>query len=112
MANQSFLYGISPVHQCLLHENRQCYELLVKPKSKSPRVKEILSLARHRKIPVKDCDPNQLGRITNTKLHQGVVLMCSELKRTSLDDFLDPNDDNLTIEGYPAPVRAVITGVA
>jgi tRNA (mo5U34)-methyltransferase len=26
----------------------------------------------------------------------------------SLGDFLDPNDPNLTIEGYPAPVRAVL----
>ena len=26
----------------------------------------------------------------------------------SLNDFLDPNDSNLTIEGYPAPKRAVI----
>jgi len=26
----------------------------------------------------------------------------------SLADFLDPNDANLTIEGYPAPRRAVI----
>ena len=25
----------------------------------------------------------------------------------SLGDFLDPDDDNLTIEGHPAPVRAV-----
>ena len=27
----------------------------------------------------------------------------------SLPDFLDPNDSNLTIEGYPAPIRAVLT---
>lgn len=27
----------------------------------------------------------------------------------SLADFLDPNDDNKTIEGYPAPIRAVFT---
>lgn len=27
----------------------------------------------------------------------------------SLVDFLDPNDPNKTIEGYPAPLRAVIT---
>lgn len=27
----------------------------------------------------------------------------------SLSDFLDPNDQNLTIEGYPAPKRVVIT---
>ncbi|MCK5881999.1 MAG: tRNA 5-methoxyuridine(34)/uridine 5-oxyacetic acid(34) synthase CmoB [Sinobacterium sp.] len=26
----------------------------------------------------------------------------------SLDNFLDPNDKNLTIEGYPAPKRAII----
>ena len=26
----------------------------------------------------------------------------------SLEDFLDPNDQNKTIEGYPAPVRAVL----
>jgi len=26
----------------------------------------------------------------------------------SLSDFLDPNDQNLTIEGYPAPKRVVI----
>ncbi len=27
----------------------------------------------------------------------------------SLADFLDPNDTNMTIEGYQAPIRAVIT---
>jgi tRNA (mo5U34)-methyltransferase len=26
----------------------------------------------------------------------------------SLVDFLDPNDPNLTIEGYPAPTRATV----
>ncbi|MHC4988937.1 MAG: tRNA 5-methoxyuridine(34)/uridine 5-oxyacetic acid(34) synthase CmoB [Planctomycetota bacterium] len=26
----------------------------------------------------------------------------------SLDDFLDPNDDSKTIEGHPAPVRAIL----
>lgn len=30
----------------------------------------------------------------------------------SLADFLDPNDTNKTIEGYPAPLRAVITANA
>jgi len=28
----------------------------------------------------------------------------------SLENFLDPNDSRLTIEGHPAPVRAVVTG--
>jgi len=26
----------------------------------------------------------------------------------SLEEYLDPNDHNLTIEGYPAPKRVVI----
>ena len=30
----------------------------------------------------------------------------------SLDTFLDPHDDRLTIEGYPAPVRAVVIAEA
>ena len=29
-------------------------------------------------------------------------------KPASLEDFLDPNDPNLTVEGYPAPKRAII----
>jgi tRNA (mo5U34)-methyltransferase len=27
----------------------------------------------------------------------------------SLSDFLDPNDSNKTIEGYPAPRRTIFT---
>jgi len=30
----------------------------------------------------------------------------------SLADFLDPNDSSKTIEGYPAPIRAVFTAIA
>ncbi len=30
----------------------------------------------------------------------------------SLEDFLDPNDPNKTIEGYPAPLRAIIVASA
>ena len=30
----------------------------------------------------------------------------------SLNDFLDPNDSNKTVEGHPAPLRAVITATA
>ena len=30
----------------------------------------------------------------------------------SLSDFLDPNDKSRTVEGYPAPIRAIVTAVA
>jgi tRNA (mo5U34)-methyltransferase len=31
------------------------------------------------------------------------------MKFQSLQDFLDPNDSSKTVEGYPAPMRAVLT---
>ncbi|WP_105254740.1 tRNA 5-methoxyuridine(34)/uridine 5-oxyacetic acid(34) synthase CmoB [Pseudoalteromonas sp. T1lg75] len=34
------------------------------------------------------------------------------MENESLADFLDPNDPNKTIEGYPAPLRAVIVATA
>lgn len=34
------------------------------------------------------------------------------IQTESLKDFLDPEDGNKTIEGYPAPVRAVFTALA
>lgn len=34
------------------------------------------------------------------------------IQTETLIDFLDPNDPNKTIEGYPAPVRAVFTAMA
>ncbi len=30
----------------------------------------------------------------------------------SLQDFLDPDDETKTIEGYPAPLRAIVTATA
>jgi len=36
----------------------------------------------------------------------------SWMRFESLQDFLDPQDHRLTIEGYPAPVRAILTATA
>lgn len=90
MAGKLFLYGIAPVQQCLLHENRVCHELYVKDiKSKAPRIREITTLASKRGIPVKTADLHTLGKMANTRLHQGVVLCCGELPTLSVQDFLD-----------------------
>jgi 23S rRNA (guanosine2251-2'-O)-methyltransferase len=89
MATKISLYGISPVQQCLLHNNRPCFELYMRSaKNPSDRHKEILSLAGKKGIPVKFVDSQVLGRLSNTKLNQGVVLTCGELKRQTLDDFM------------------------
>lgn len=56
-----------------------------------------------------------LGRVgfTDIRLVDENVTSCEEQRATewmtnhSLSDFLDPNDNRLTIEGYPAPTRSV-----
>ncbi len=85
----SLLYGIAPVHQCLLHDRRPIHQLLVKEKSSSARVKEIVALARARNIPVQNADAYKLAGLTGTKLHQGVALTCGELRTLELEDFLE-----------------------
>jgi 23S rRNA (guanosine2251-2'-O)-methyltransferase len=90
MSKKHFLHGIAPVQQALLHQNRACHELFIKDsKSKAPRIKEIISLATQKGVPIKQNDPHALGKMCNTKLHQGVVLHCGELQTLSLDDFLE-----------------------
>lgn len=89
MSDNVFLYGVTPVFHCLSQSNRKCFELLVKAKSKSPRVKEILSIARKKQILIKECDAHYLAKVAKSKLHQGLVLKCSELATGSLDDFLE-----------------------
>ncbi|PCI29249.1 MAG: 23S rRNA (guanosine(2251)-2'-O)-methyltransferase RlmB [SAR324 cluster bacterium] len=89
MAQETLLYGITPVMQCLLHKNRQIKRLWVNEKSSSPRVKEILQEAKKRNISIEKVDSHKLGNLVNTKLHQNVVLSCGELDTYDLDEFLE-----------------------
>lgn len=93
MSGPDLLYGITPVQQCLMAGRRDCRELLVKSGSKSPRIKELVTLANKRRLPVKEADPQVLAGQAKTKLHQGAVLKCGPLPTYTLDDFLENVDD-------------------
>ena len=61
MSQSNHLYGINPVYQCLLNEKRKLYRLFIrKTGSKTPRLKEILDLARKKNLPIKEVDPQVL----------------------------------------------------
>ena len=93
MTQRTVLYGVSPVHQCLLHQNRPCHELFMKKVAgSSPRLQEIHKLAREKEIPVRETDPHGLAKITGTKIHQGVALICGALKTHSLDEIMSALD--------------------
>ena len=67
-------------------------------------------------VPTKDCLVNWIQRagFKNVELVAHTKVTPDEQRQTefmtyeSLSDFLDPDDDNLTIEGYPAPYRTVV----
>ncbi len=67
-------------------------------------------------MPTKDCLINWVRRagFREIELISHTKVTIEEQRRTpfmtfeSLADFLDPNDDSLTIEGYPAPYRTIV----
>lgn len=86
---KSVLYGITPVQQCLSHGSREAFQLLLKEGMRSARIDELIRLAQSRNVPVRRIDGSRLAGMANTKLHQGVVLSCGELRAQDLDGFLD-----------------------
>ncbi len=69
-------------------------------------------------VPTKDCLVNWVKRsgfknvevVSHTKVTIDEQRSTKDMTWESLPDFLDPNDSNLTIEGYPAPFRTVVRG--
>ena len=69
-------------------------------------------------MPTKDCLINWVRRagFKNVELVDHTKVTPAEQRSTelmayeSLRDFLDPNDENLTVEGYPAPYRTIVRG--
>ena len=67
-------------------------------------------------VPTKDCLVNWVKRsgfknvevISHTKVTTEEQRSTKDMTWESLPDFLDPDDHNLTIEGYPAPHRTVV----
>lgn len=94
MATKSRLYGISPVQQCLTFDSRDCRELILKVGIRSPRVDELIRLARQKGVPIRRIDGGKLASLAGTKQHQGVVLSCGELKGHNLDEFLETSSGN------------------
>ena len=67
-------------------------------------------------VPTRDCMVNWIKRagfknvevISHTKVTHQEQRATKDMTWESLSDFLDPDDSNLTIEGYPAPYRTAI----
>lgn len=93
----SFLYGISPVTQCLLHGHRKCPKLYLKEGKRSPALQEIYQLAQKAKVKTELVSSHDLGNLVKTKTHQGAILECGDLPTFDLHEFLEQNKDPFLI---------------
>lgn len=80
------------------------------PKSRYARARNVFF------VPTRDCLINWIKRagfknvemVAHTKVTSDEQRTTDMMQFESLIDSLDPNDDNLTVEGYPAPYRTVV----
>ena len=82
------LYGVTPVEAALLAGKRKLIRLWMKTDGKNPRFKAILKLAKEAHIQVSEATSEQLFKLTDSKMHQGLALECGPLEPVPWEDFL------------------------
>lgn len=88
-----------PEDQLLLPDSRYAKMRNVWFIPTAPALKSWLHRCGYRNISILDISTTRLDEQRSTEW----------MKFESLSDFLDPDDQSKTIEGYPAPVRAILT---
>ena len=92
------LYGITPVEGALRAGKRKIFRILVKEGRHSPRLEEVIDLARDRAIPLEVTSPTNLEQLAGSGTHQGIVADCGALPLGSEKDALNwepsPTDDD------------------
>lgn len=86
---RDMLYGITPVHQALLHRRRELHHLHVREGAASERLQAILKCARDAGVEVHPTDNHDLARRAGHRHHQGVVLDCGPLPTHDLRGAVD-----------------------
>lgn len=80
-----YLSGFQLVAEALRRRRRPLYRLHV---SRKKGADELVRLAETAGIPVTSADPGEIGRLSGTAKHQGVVLECGALPLFALDEIL------------------------
>ncbi|SHN14915.1 23S rRNA (guanosine2251-2'-O)-methyltransferase [Cyclobacterium lianum] len=84
---KDYLFGIRPIMEAL-NADQQIDKILVNKELKGELLRELLGMAREKKIPVTKVPESKLNRITR-KNHQGVVAYISAIAYASLDNVVD-----------------------
>ena len=115
MAHLSQLYEMMEtdaelVLETLIVEDPEDYVLI--PKGRYAQMRNVYSIPSIKTLKswLNDANFNNIRVVDVSKTTTAEQRKTSWIgeNRASLEDFLDPLDDSLTIEGYPAPMRAIV----
>ena len=83
------VFGLHPIRAILRHGARRAYGLVTSRPKKDPSVREVLSLARERGVPLHFVDKEEIERRFRGENHQGIGLEVDALRTLLLEDALD-----------------------
>jgi 23S rRNA (guanosine2251-2'-O)-methyltransferase len=83
MANQ--LCGVHAVFEALAAGNPPIERIYVGRETRSPKLQQVLELAKQRSVPVRREDRDVLERMARGASHQGIVAVCGEFAYSSED---------------------------
>ncbi len=83
------LYGRNAVREALLAGRRQAFGLWALAEGRDARLREIVDLARARRVPIYEADRHRLGQLAGDRHHQGVALEVGPYPYVLLEDILE-----------------------
>jgi len=102
---KQLLFGFNPVREALRGLRRKPLELLVRQGLSSPRLEELLQMARKLGVPTRDLSRSELDQLTGTEQHQGVVLRVDPFPELSFAELLKQSLDS------DQPIWLVLDGI-
>jgi 23S rRNA (guanosine2251-2'-O)-methyltransferase len=83
------VYGLNPVLELLRAGGKQLQQITISDAARHERLRELLDLAKHARIPVHRVPRTAIDRLLPGLAHQGVVARVAAAKYRDADDLLD-----------------------
>lgn len=99
------LCGVNPVLEALRAGRRTIEQITIAEGSQPARLRELIDLARERKVPVRRAPRVSLDQAAGNKNHQGVVAIVAPVRYADADDLLE------AIVRQEQPLAVVLDGV-
>ncbi|HLQ79390.1 MAG TPA: 23S rRNA (guanosine(2251)-2'-O)-methyltransferase RlmB [Terriglobia bacterium] len=102
MDNQ--ICGVHAVYEALKAGNPPIERIHVGRETRSPKLQDVLELARQRSVPVRREDRTVLERMAPDTSHQGIIAICGEFRYQPIDVlFAKPNPCVVVLDGVEDP---------